>query len=177
MRSAPRRTPCRPFLLVVWLIAALLAWRVVFWTARGTPIPASTRSSGVSTLPELEVVAVEEAEESNVSQPLFTWSLQDAVTLKLLTAPLAYHYGYAALGSNWDAWALIKPLLGEGGYIIPPKEQLEYVGHPAVLVVANYWKPGAIDWRTYRLAPFQRVNRFWGMEVISKKDAVRDCRI
>ena len=42
----------------------------------------------------------------------------------------------------------------------------------ATLVVPNYWRPGAEDWRRWRLAPWQRINRLWGMICMSRKETL-----
>ena len=124
------------------------------------------------------------------SEGALLWSLQHAVALQVVKSPLQCYYGYERIASGWDAWELIRPLIKTSGYVwsspatLPPlirsgrqpsegtdyERRAQTSGPPPLIIVPNYWREGAEDWRTFRLAPFQRINRFWGMEAISKKD-------
>ncbi|KAL1511898.1 hypothetical protein AB1Y20_005180 [Prymnesium parvum] len=104
-------------------------------------------------------------------------SLQQAITLRLVAEPLWCYDGYRQLRSSWDARYLIDRVLMQAGYHQPShlagtdySDHVRVAGLPPLVIMPNYWSPGAEDWRTIRLQPFQKINRVWGMEGISRKD-------
>ena len=63
----------------------------------------------------------------------------------------------------WKSMYSARPFAGT-----PPMSRS---GRPALIVMPNHWRTGLVeDWRKWALAPYQRINRFWGMDALSKKD-------
>lgn len=112
------------------------------------------------------------------------WSLAH-VRARCTVGPLRHYDGYVPIGSSWNAIPQIRRHLGGAGYgdhQQPSRSALSslygggrsaaaaaQLAAASVLVVPNYWKPRAADWREWRLRPSQRINRMWGMECVSKK--------
>lgn len=162
----PRQAP----LLLCCAIGWLLLREVLLGAELGGPSP--PRGQLIS--PPIDDAAGLTSRLADDAQRRRLWSLQQAVELQVIRRPLRCFNGYFRLAASWDAWELIKPLLDDAGYASSlPLERGGYtssVETPSLLIVPNYWKPGAEDWRAFRLAPYQRINRFWGMKVLSKKD-------
>lgn len=100
------------------------------------------------------------------------YSLRQAVTAGVLER-LVLYCGYHGKLGMWNAFPHIKRLLTEGGYDFVYRAYVSG-GWPgaAVMVQPNFWRPGAEDWREWRLAPYQRINRLWGMRCISLKETL-----
>ena len=82
------------------------------------------------------------------------------------------HCGYGGILGMWNAYPHLKKSLIAAGFATTRGGIAFTWREAAVLVVPNYWKPGAADWRTWRLAPWQRINRLWGMYFISRKETL-----
>ena len=121
------------------------------------------------------------------------WSLRHQLDeCEVGATALRIYYGYRALpyANSWNGFPLVEKLLLAAGFeerpMIAARSYHSHVGThavlvngsvaeaPAVLVVPNYWKPGAENWRTWRLAPSQRINRVWGMMALAVKDSLVD---
>ena len=96
-----------------------------------------------------------------------SYSLRHALAAGLL-ADLRLHCAYEGALGMWNALPHIEKLLVQAGYAGRARS---WAG-AATLVVPNYWRPGAADWRTWRLAPYQRINRLWGMYRLSRKETL-----
>ena len=83
---------------------------------------------------------------------------------------LRIHCGYGGRLGTWNALPHIVGILRTETYsigLLPVDWKMA-----GLLVVPNYWKPGAADWRGFRLAPWQRINRLWGMWHLSRKETL-----
>ena len=76
------------------------------------------------------------------------WSLERAHTARVVPH-LCFYYGYAHIDTTWNAWGLIEPMLRGAGFAAPGPAPHHAVGLPAVLVVPNYWRADAEDWRKW----------------------------
>ena len=92
-------------------------------------------------------------------------SLRQALAAGVLTE-LRVHLGYGGRLGMWNAFPHIKAALTRAGYA----STTAGYNNAAVMIVPNYWRPDAADWRRWRLAPYQRINRLWGMHCISRKE-------
>jgi hypothetical protein len=91
--------------------------------------------------------------------------------------------GYAVLSrspASWNAFPSMRTILRQAGYedcLQPEQRRAEWHSapfaglrdDPELLLVPNYWRAGAPDWRQFRLLPSQRISRHWGMSTISQK--------
>lgn len=94
-------------------------------------------------------------------------SLRQALAAGVLTE-LRVHLGYGGRLGMWNAFPHIKAALTRAGYA----STTAGYNNAAVMIVPNYWRPDAADWRRWRLAPYQRINRLWGMDSISRKESL-----
>ena len=106
-----------------------------------------------------------------INKPANNVSLRHALSSGVIGG-LRSHCGYFKGLGMWNGFPHIATLLQRAGYEHwQPGSESSWVG-AATLVVPNYWRPGAEDWRKWRLLPYQRINRLWGMISISRKETL-----
>jgi hypothetical protein len=79
------------------------------------------------------------------------------------------HTGYGPRLGMWNAMPYIRGLVQKEGY--EPAYTSNWTA-ATLLIEPNYWRPHASDWRKWRLLPYQRINRIWGIACISSKEAL-----
>lgn len=96
-------------------------------------------------------------------------SMQQAVAAGALSDPPGLHVGYGPT-RTWNGVRYIKSLVAHkrSDSRALPREKA------GLLITPNYWqmRPGESDWRAWRLAPYQRIGRRWGMRSLSTKTAL-----
>jgi len=114
------------------------------------------------------------------------WSLRLVRARCGLSRSLRCFNGYDALSgrrgerNRWNAFTLLSPVLDAAGFErdclgtnrtrsesqrwgarVEERAMRKAGGRrPAVIFAPNYWSPGAPDWRSWRLLPHQRINRW-----------------
>ena len=97
--------------------------------------------------------------------PPLPWLLREPHTAEARQASqFSFYCGYTRGLGMWNGFPLVRSALSRAGYVA--------VDGPTatVLIVPSYMKLSAPDWRKWRLSPLQRINRLWGMELLSRKN-------
>lgn len=159
-RRRPRRCDCirqvRPLrILCLFILIPLLALNQLFNTAT----PQSVTHAAATN----QLIYSDHAREPLGSNYSLRLALASGVP-----SGLYVRCEYRGRLGMWNGFPHIEKLLQRAGY----EGRANGITTAATIVVPNYWRPGAPDWRTWHLAPWQRINRLWGMAAISRKESL-----